>query len=173
MTRPLTPLWTAAAIALLASPAARSQAAADAVESRLVARKVVAAAQGEALVEATTARPGDVIEYTATYRNAGKGAVRGLQATLPIPPETQFVPGSARPAGARASVDGRTFEEIPLTRTVTREGRAVEERVPYREYRYLRWTAEQLRAGETVAYSARVRVTEDGSLTAGGERNAR
>jgi hypothetical protein len=44
---------------------------------------------------------------------------------------------------------------------VLRDGRSVEEPVPYREYRYLRWHVAQLDARQSVTFSARVRVVND------------
>jgi hypothetical protein len=41
-----------------------------------------------------------------------------------------------------------------------REGREAEEPVPYREYRYLRWTPVHLGGGMSISYSARVKVLE-------------
>lgn len=174
MTRQSTSLRTFLAMVLLASSAAAAQKGPDPVESKLVARKVVAVEGTEKLVDATSAKPGDVIEYTATYRNAGREAVRGLEATLPIPHETQFIPGTTRPATAKASVDGRDFGDIPLRRQSARDGKAAGELVPYGEYRFLRWSTQELGGGKTVAFSARVMVVDDlsrGGAAAGG--NAR
>lgn len=132
------------------------------LETRLEARKVATAADGrETLVPAESAKPGDVIEYAATYRNAGQSALTGLQATMPIPANTEYLPGSARPASAKASVDGRSFADIPLKRKVRRDGREVEEPVPWREYRYLRWSPGELGGEKSVTYTARVRVVDD------------
>ena len=129
------------------------------VETRLEARKVTRGADGrEAFAPADAARPGDVIEYVATYRNTGDAAVRSLDATLPIPAHTELVPGSIRPSGARASLDATQFAAPPLKRSVVREGRATEEPVPYSEYRYLRWHVPQLDARKSVTFSARVKV---------------
>lgn len=149
------------ALALFAAPGALAQKAGDALESRLEARKVIVADGRESFVEAAAAKPGDVIEYVATYRNTGKGAISGLQATMPIPPQTEFIPGTARPAKARASLDGKAFADIPLKRQVMRDGKQVEEQVPFREYRYLRWFAGDLGGEKTAAFTARVRVIDD------------
>jgi uncharacterized repeat protein (TIGR01451 family) len=160
MHHPFIAALAALAIAVTASPHAAAQKAPDPLESRLVARKVVTVEGRESLVDAASARPGDVIEYVATYRNGGKATIRGLQATLPIPPQTEYLPGSARPARAQASTDGRTFADMPLKRTVTRNGAQVEELVPYREYRALRWNAGELGGENSLAFTARVRVSE-------------
>ena len=150
----------AAALALLPSFA---QNTGGPLESRLAARKVVVVDGRESLVEATDAKPGDLIEYTATYRNSGKAAIRSLEATLPIPKDTEYVPGSARPAGARASVDGKSFAAIPLRRKAKRaDGKEGDEPVPLRDYRALRWTAAELGGEKTLAFSARVRVSNEG-----------
>jgi uncharacterized repeat protein (TIGR01451 family) len=135
------------------------------VESRLEARKVVVAADGkESFAAADAVRPGDVIEYTATYRNTGTAAVGNLEATLPIPTDTEYIAGSAKPAGARASVDARAFAEMPLVRKVAREGRMVDVPVPASEYRALRWYPGALTANQAITFTARVRVlTERGA----------
>jgi uncharacterized repeat protein (TIGR01451 family) len=131
------------------------------IEARLESRKVVRAADGqESFVPATTAKPGDVIEYIATYRNAARAPVSGLEATIPVPGNTEFVPGSAKPATAKASVDSRTWGAMPLKRKVLRDGREIEEQVPFREYRYLRWYPGQLGGEKSMTFTARVRVVE-------------
>ncbi len=132
------------------------------VETRLEARKVVTAADGkETFAEAGQAKPGDVIEYVATYRNTTRQPIRNLDGTLPIPQQTEFLPGSQTPAQASASLDGLTYAPLPLTRKVQRDGRTVDEPVPARDYRFLRWHADTLGAEKTVAFSARVRVIDD------------
>lgn len=131
------------------------------VQTRLEAHKVVRTAGGsESLVPADTVKPGDVIEYVVTYRNTGSEAVHDLEATLPIPEPTEFIVGSARPASAKASWDGATFDAMPLKRMATREGRAVVEMVPFRAYRFLRWYPGDLAAGKSVTFAARVKVIE-------------
>jgi uncharacterized repeat protein (TIGR01451 family) len=134
------------------------------VETRLEARKVVRAVDGkETFAEAASARPGEVIEYVATYRNVSKQPVKSLEATLPIPPNTEFVPGSAQPASVKASVDAREWGTPPLMRKVVRDGRSIEEQVPVREYRYLRWFPGELGGEKAVSFTARVRVVDDGT----------
>lgn len=131
------------------------------IETRLEARKVMRAADGqETFAPATAAKPGDVIEYAATYRNVSRQPVRNLEATLPIPGNTEFVPGSARPASAKASVDSRSWGDMPLQRKVRRDGREVDEQVPFREYRYLRWFPGELGGEKSMTFTARVRVVE-------------
>ena len=132
------------------------------LETRLEQRKVAAAPDGkEVLAPAEAVKPGELIEYTASYRNTGKQPLRNLEATLPIPPNTEYVPGSARPANAKASLDGVSFGDIPLKRRVQRNGKQVEEEVPAREYRALRWYPGELAAEKGVAYTARVKVVDD------------
>jgi len=132
------------------------------VRTHLDAWKVERAADGsERLVAAQAARPGDLIQYTATYSNTGKAAVRDLDATLPIPAGTEYVASSARPQDAEASIDGHSFAAMPLVRHVVRDGKPVEEAVPLREYRALRWHAAELGAGQTLEFKARVKVIDD------------
>jgi uncharacterized repeat protein (TIGR01451 family) len=146
-----------AAAMLVVAAAAFAQT--GAIETRLEARKVVRAADGkEIFATAESAQPGDVIEYVATYRNTGAQPVRDLEATLPIPANTEIVPGTARPASAKASLDAVSFAAMPLTRKVRRDGGEIEERVDTREYRYLRWYAGELAGGKSAVFVARVKV---------------
>lgn len=163
-------VFSALALALLAPALASAQSAvatppakaAEPLQIRLEARKVTRAADGkETLSPAEAAKPGDVIEYATTYRNTSAQRLTNLEATLPLPPTTEFIPGSANPATARASVDGKNFLEVPLKRRVKRNGVDVEEQVPLREYRSLRWYPGALEGGKAVTYTARVRVVDD------------
>lgn len=130
--------------------------------TKLEARKIVRGADGkESSAPADAAKPGDVIEYVATYRNTGKQPLRNLEATLPIPHNTEFVPGSANPANARASLDAKSFAAMPLKRTTTKDGKTVEMLVPVRDYRALRWPAVELPADKTATFTARVKVLDD------------
>lgn len=151
----------AAMLAIGAAPVHAQTSQNGAIESRLEARKVVRAADGtETFATADAAKPGDVIEYVATYRNTTAQPVRNLEATLPIPANTEIVSGTARPASAKASVDAAKFSEVPLKRKVKREGREIDEPVPLREYRYLRWYPGEIAGGKSAVFSARVRVVE-------------
>jgi uncharacterized repeat protein (TIGR01451 family) len=63
------------------------------------------------------ATPGDILTYTVTLRNEGKGAATGLVAMDPIPRGTTYVKGSsASPLGkTEYSIDGgKTWASVPL-----------------------------------------------------------
>lgn len=125
----------------------------------LSGHRVVKADGQDKLVEAKTARPGDVIEYRAVYSNSGKAEVRSVLATLPVPRGMEYVPGSAQPGAVQASLDGRSFAEVPLKRWVVKEdGKRVQEEVPVAEYVALRWRIDTLKAGQDTAVVARMRV---------------
>ena len=66
-----------------------------------------------------------------------------------------------RPAKAQASLDGRAFADMPLRRKTTRNGQAIEESVPCREYRAIRWDAGDLAAGGSLPFTIRVRVIDE------------
>ena len=126
---------------------------------QLSGQKVVVNADKEALVDATEARPGDTIEYRATYANKGKDLARKLEATLPIPADMQLIGNTARPAGALASLDNQKFEPMPLKRKVKlADGREELRDVPLSEYRALRWQLGDLAAGASQVVSARMQV---------------
>ena len=133
--------------------------AAGSVAVELTAQRVTKAQGKEVLAPADEARPGELIEYRALYRNDGAGEARGLMATLPIPRGTQYVAGSALPRRVEASLDGRTFAAVPLKRTEkTPDGRTIVQEVPVAEYRALRWPLGALPSRDQRTVSARVRV---------------
>ena len=152
----------AAAILVFAAVPLRGQGmASEPLKTTLEARKVVRGTDGrESFVPADVARPGDVIEYVATYRNTTREALKNLEATLPIPEHTELVAGSTHPASVRASFDAREFAPLPLKRKVVANGRETTETVPYREYRFLRWEPVHLGAEASITVTARVRVLE-------------
>ena len=130
------------------------------ISSELVLSAIVMADDGkERLVSTNSVKPGEVFQYTNTYKNQSSQLVKQLVATLPIPAEAQFVTSSASPAGAMASVDGKVFEPVPLIRKVKQaDGRVIDQPVPIAEYRFLRWPARDVAAGANFVASARVRV---------------
>ncbi len=130
----------------------------------LNARKVVRQADGkEKLVTADRAFPGEVIQYDALYLNQSGKAIRNVSPTLPIPNGMVFVPESATPAPAEASLDGRKFEPIPLKRKVTlANGEEKEEEVPPTQYRALRWHLGGMAAGAQATVTARTKLVPAG-----------
>ena len=167
-----TRLWGALALSLLtvapltyvlAAPAATAPAkpsATVAISASLQAFKVVPQQDGaEKLASADVAKPGDVIEYQATYSNEGKRAATNLNATLPIPAALSYVPNTASPGGFMASTDAQNFAPAPLKRAAKdANGKTVMVLVPYSEYRALRWNVKQLAPGDDFKVSARASV---------------
>src|SRR5690242_3433480 len=85
-------LVLSSAFPLLAADAAN-------VVVNMEAWKVVKGAEGKEKFEsADKAKPGDVIEYKAVYQNKGKVAATDVQATIPVPLGTEYLPTSAKPA---------------------------------------------------------------------------
>ena len=132
----------------------------NAVDVRLQAFQVVAQDKGgEKLVPATEANPGDTIEYQVTYQNNGKTAAKAVAATLPVPEGAMvYLDGSAAPKAVQASLDGKQFSPLPLTREVMRNGRRTVEPVPPEQYRYLRWELGDLAPGKAATVTSRMRV---------------
>ncbi len=129
------------------------------VTSALVAQRVDMVDGKAVLKPATQSKPGDVIDYSSTYKNAGTAAADKLLATVPVPAGTTLVAGSAQPAQAQASIDGAVFAPMPLMRNVRQpDGSQRSEAVPLAEYRALRWDLGTLAAGRTSVVSLRVRV---------------
>jgi hypothetical protein len=130
------------------------------VRVTLKAQKVLRTKDGREILQAAErAFPGEIIQYDALYQNQSKKGVHNLEPTLPIPAGLEYLPQSIAPAPAKASLDGRTFASIPLTRSVNMpDGGVKQEPVPYSEYRALRWEIGDLESGKTAAVSARARL---------------
>jgi uncharacterized repeat protein (TIGR01451 family) len=144
------------------SVCALAQAAGDLTTTLRVSRIVVLEDGTESHQSAAAAKPGDVLEYVAEYYNSSTHVIRQLAATLPIPAGTEYVPSSALPSGALASTDGSTFAPLPLTRkAVQSNGKLVDQPIPYREYRFLRWPAQDLPAGKTLQVGARAKLSTE------------
>jgi uncharacterized repeat protein (TIGR01451 family) len=127
----------------------------------MVQAKVVVKDGKETLETADEAKPGDIIDYTAEYLNKGAKRITALEATIPVPAGTEYLSDSAKPAPSKASLDGKKFEAIPLKRKVKQaDGKEVEQLVPYKEYRFMRWSAGDLGVGKSQKYSLRVKVEQ-------------
>lgn len=153
-------------IFLTALSAAFAQAAP--VEANLVARVVTQDANGkEKFSAASTAKPGDVVDYQVTYSNTTNAAMNNVVATLPIPAGSMvYLPRSAKPASVLASTDGHTFAPAPLIRTVRKaDGSTATENIPLSEYRFLRWNLEAIAAGKTAIVSARMQVIDTTTIS--------
>ena len=125
----------------------------------LQAFKVVPTSTGTKLVATDAAQPGDTIEYQVTYTNKGTTPARDVLATLPVPKGgLSYVPDSAAPVAVQASLDGTTYAPLPLTRTVTRNGKPLVETVPVSEYRFLRWKLGDIKPGASTTVSSRMRL---------------
>lgn len=135
--------------------------ATDPLLIKLVRSKVMLESGREIFKSAATAKPGDILEEAATYTNTSKTALKGLEATLPVPGNTELVMASIKPANAKASVDGKTFANVPLVQKVRQpNGIEVEQPVPLGQYRYLRWYPGELAAEKSMTVTARFKVAD-------------
>jgi uncharacterized repeat protein (TIGR01451 family) len=149
---------TVIAVGVLLAPTL-ARAASD-ITVVLTAQRVTVVNGKEALGSAVQARPGDVIEYRAEYRNTGEHSVKQLAATLPVPNGMEYLPRTAMPNVLFASTDGKNFAPVPLLRRVKlANGREVVREVAPADYRYLRWTIGTLATRESRTVAARVRVS--------------
>ncbi len=153
-----------AAVAQTSAPAVKpaakagAQRAAEPLTIKLERKKVTQVDGKESLVAAAEAKPGDVIEETATYTNASKKNLRA-DATLPVPQYTELIVASVKPSNVLASIDGTTFSAMPLKRKVKQaNGVVLEQIVPVIEYRFLRWKGVELGPEKTFVVSARFRL---------------
>lgn len=137
------------AITATASFAMASAASAEALQMQLQASKVVKNEEGKTTyVPVSTAQPGTVIQYKATYSNVIDKEINDVLVTLPIPDNMTFT-GTAFPASAQASIDNKNYADMPLMRQV--DGKLV--KIPYSEYKSLRWNIKMLPAHKSAAVS--------------------
>ncbi len=147
-------------------PAIRAAAQQPDVQVALVGKRVVMAGGHESLLDADKAKPGDVVQYEATYRNAGKAAVKGVAATVPIPVGMALASDSAKPAADQASLDGKTFNAVPLMHEVKNAAGAMEKQpVPLAQYRALRWNLAELAPGAATSVALRAQVVTNTAAT--------
>ena len=130
------------------------------VAATLTVQKIAVTTDGkEQFLPADQAAPSEILLYTAVYTNRTDGAVKGLIATLPIPQGVEYLADTAKPAGAKASTDGVTFQTIPLKRKVkSADGTEREELVPTLEYRKLQWNVRELATDASFMASARAKI---------------
>ena len=119
----------------------------DALKMELTANQVIKNAEGKTVYKPVrTAPAGTVIQYKANYTNTINKDINDLMVTLPIPANMTFT-GDAMPASAQASIDGKNYADMPLMRKV--DGKMV--KIPYSEYRTLRWNIKLLPAKKSAA----------------------
>ena len=159
-----TGLWAATSGLMLFGLLSWAASAGDPSKSDLAislqARKVIAQPNGqEQLQPAERAFPGEVIQYDARYVNQSSRPLRQIEPTLPIPLGMVYLEDSAKPAPLKASLDGKTFETIPLHRTVQMPNGEVQvQEVPATEYRALRWFISEMAPGTQTNLVARTRL---------------
>ena len=127
--------------------------AADALSVNLQAKQLITQ-DGKLILKAVTrANRGDVIQYQATYRNNIQKPMTDVALTLPVPANMVYI-GASSPAPSQASLDGKTFENLPIMRKVN--GKLVE--VPASQYRAVRWVVKTLapQQSTTVTMNAKV-----------------
>jgi hypothetical protein len=148
-----------------------ARATAEPLKIKLVRSKVVLENGKEETRTAEVARPGDIIEETATYVNVSGAPLKSVEATLPVPVNTELLVDSVKPANARASTDGKFFFKLPLTRKQRQpNGVEVEQPVPLSEYRFLRWYPGVLSPDKPLSFSARFRVADNSTRTSSAVR---
>ncbi|AGP48622.1 hypothetical protein PSYCG_05485 [Psychrobacter sp. G] len=119
----------------------------EALKMELTANKVVKNSEGKiSYLPVRTAPKGTVIQYKATYSNTINENINDLAVTLPIPANMTFN-GEVSPASAQGSIDGKNYADMPLMRKV--DGKMV--KIPFSEYRTLRWNIKLLPANKSAA----------------------
>lgn len=154
------------ALALCAA-AAGAQAKARVVVSIQQTREVTeSTASGKVtrFVPATSASPGDVLEYVLVYTNQGDETATDAVIEDAVPKGTRFIANSAAGDGAEITFSndgGKTFAPaVKLTYEIKLPSGVVERRIATpSEYTNIRWTLSRIPAGATGKVTFRVRVS--------------
>lgn len=114
-------------------------------------------------VPADRAHPGDVVVYTITYENAGKGPVLDAEIVDPIPQGVVYLLNSAegKDAEITCSIDGgRTWLKPPVMMQVRKPDGSLESQpAPPERYTHIRWLIKKSVApGQTGKVSFKVTV---------------
>ena len=129
------------------------------VKVLLIASKIINVDGTEKKEPGDKAKPGEVIEYVAEYKNPDKGPVKDVVATLPVPAGMEYLPNTAMPSQVMASTSDGKFAPLPLKRAVRgADGKVTQELVPYSEYRSLRWSLGDMSGGTSKSVRARMKV---------------
>jgi len=112
-------------------------------------------------------RPGDVLEWRLVAENRAQGDLRQVALVIPIPKETYYLEGSAKPLQVGGTIvppefsfdGGKTFGRPPLKKRirVVENGKEVEKEVEVKpeEYTHARWVIPVLSKGDKVMVSLR------------------
>ncbi|KAA8607530.1 hypothetical protein [Salipiger aestuarii] len=159
-----------AVVAGLTLSLAATAVSADALESTFSYSIVESdAAGGEALVERSSVKPGEIIHYQLRHENKTDGEMAGLVIAAPVPEGVSITLGSEQssiPAvfEVQAEMDpeneGLEWSSLPAVRMIVdADGALVEEPLPESEIGAVRWSlSEALEAGESALNTYRVRV---------------
>lgn len=139
-------LHSALLIGLVSVVAISNTHASNSLQMDLTANQVIKSAEGKtSYVPVRNAPAGTVIQYKAIYSNTINKDIQDLAVVLLIPANMTFT-GEASPASAQASIDGKNYADIPLMRKA--DNKMV--KVPFSEYRTLRWHIKLLPAQKSV-----------------------
>jgi len=129
------------------------------LEINLKARRVSSAGHTHPAPDDQTARPGDVLHYTADFINRSDRALSRVAPTIPVPVGMELMLCPTLPNPAEASLDGRSFEAFPIKRKqILADGTKVLVEMPLSSYRAVRWHTGDLAPGATCTVSVCVRV---------------
>lgn len=150
-------------VGLLSLTPVRAQAPEEPLSIQLTVRSVQVNDSGaEVLGAEDAAAPGDLLQYTAVYRNRSERPLKSIVPTLPVPQGMVYVAPMGGEAPVQASLDGQVFEAFPIRRPRQAEGRGVVlAEVPFSAYRAVRWSPRDLKPGEQFTTILRARIVND------------
>lgn len=116
------------------------------------------------MVPVDKVKPGEVLVYTITYTNTGKGEARDALIVDPIPEGTDYMLGSAGGEGAdvTCSIDGgKSYAKEPCMREVKMpDGTTRQEEAGPEMYTHIRWVVKSVPPGGSGEVKFKVKVEE-------------
>lgn len=122
-----------------------------------------------------SAHRGDIVEYRASYVNAGRQAIRNVSAVLKVPAGSAYLPNSALPKSIAVRVGivmAPPFSAVSL-RPVIQVLSTTSSKTRASQFRYLRWHFRAIKAGQIINVSARMRVAPSGKRASGSLKEAK
>lgn len=143
-------ILVAAGLLLLGATAAKAQQETTLELKTTIDKEVKVKKEGKLvtqMVPADKTAPGDLLLFTVTYTNTGKGTVTNATIVNPVP--KGVVLKSKSPAGKDAAITcsidgGRTFLPPPvMVRVKKADGKEIEQPAPAERYTHVKWVIQK------------------------------
>ncbi|MFN8674405.1 MAG: hypothetical protein U0457_20290 [Candidatus Sericytochromatia bacterium] len=129
------------------------------IELKLDSKKVVIKNQKEELMDASQAKPGDVLLYTITVLNKGTSKAVEVEPEGDIPKNTVYIPEKIDPKySPEFSVDGgKTYSAKPKIKEKV-NGKEITKEATIDKYNKIKWLIKSLDPKKSIIFTYKVKV---------------